>query len=601
MSQTGYLPVSTKNAEPIAPFGLSTHPVWKMLDEIQNHVEDNTHLDANGLKHAVILGWENGLSPIRALYQAPNVESDYLNLLIWSVVHDLQIVNIIASNVDVDLIKHFPLALIKQYLILPLYRNQDHGWPVVAVHDLNDKEGLQAITESFPGEEVHVVLAEKRVIEGIIEGIDSERARSDLALILDGMGEDDQLSIVEEDAEEDDEQQSEISRMIRNLIEQAMRSRVSDIHLDPGEHECAIKFRVDGTLQHVAKHPPLVHQRVINYLKGKSGMDISKSRIPQDGGYKVRFSNGAQMHLRTASIPSDYPFHQTLQEKMTIRLIAANNDLAELNQLGMSPHIYDSVLQLLADPAGMVILCGPTNSGKTTTLYAMLNHMRNDSTNIMTVEDPIEKHIEGINQAAVNVKAGMTYEAALQSFLRHDPDVILVGEIRGDEETVNTAINASLAGKLVLTTIHTSSVVKVPSRLMSMGVEPFTLVDAVRAMVSQRLVRRLCSQCKSVVANSADIIETVSWPDWITPPEMLFRPSGCAWCKGTGYRGRMVAAEILIMNETLEEMILRRATSAELKRESINMGLLRPLTEDILYKVSLGETALHEVALAGGT
>jgi len=597
-TQTKALVVSDDERGLHAPAQLAAHPVWHFIEKLgQSSAGARGNLNVGAIKRSVIDGWLNGWSPVRSLYLNSGLDENHINILLWSVINNLEIVDIDASAIDVELLRNFSLPLIKQYNILPLYRNADVGWPVVALCDLNNMAGIQAVRNSFPGEDVHIVLAEKKAIEGTIEALENDRARTSLTNIMGGFDAD-ALSVVDE--EEEEEADGAIIRLMRNLLEQAVNSRVSDIHIDPEEDSSIIKFRIDGILQTVTRYNSNIHQLLINYIKSKSGMDISKSRIPQDGGYRVRFNNGAQIHLRTATIPSDYKFRNTLQEKMTIRLISANNELVKLDQLGLTPDVYTSIVNLLDDPAGMVILCGPTNSGKTTTLYAMINHVRNDKTNIMTVEDPIEKHISGVNQSAVNVKAGMTYAAALQSFLRHDPDIILVGEIRGDEETVNTAINASLAGKLVLTTIHTSSVVKVPSRLMSMGVEPYTLVDAVRAFVSQRLVRRLCDQCKEPLANSQAIMAPIVWPKGITPPEVLYKPHGCPWCRNTGYRGRMAVAELLLMDNELENMILNKVTAAEIKRDSINRGVLRPLADDILIKIANGETSLSEMALAGG-
>lgn len=591
------LPVVQGHGFGDAPPELAEHPVWQMLQRVRIDNEVLGNIDMGALRSSILEGWAEGLSPIRSLYTLSGVDEDLLSVIIWSVTRDMQVVSIDPESIDLDLFKSFSFLSAKQHHMLPLYRNGD-GDPVVAISDLNDMDGLRLARDRL-GSNVMIVLAERRAIDGCIEALESDRARIALSEDMDRIA----PSMIVEEEEEDEE--GDIVRIFRGLVQESMNSRVSDIHIDPNDVDARIRFRIDGVLRTNSVHSLPVHVRLTNYIKQKAKMDIAKMHVPQDGGYQIKFSNGDQIHLRVATIPTDYTYSGGRRlEKVTIRLVAANSALAELDQLGMNDDISATISSLLEKPSGMVVLCGPTNSGKTTTLYAMINRLLNDKTNIMTVEDPIEKHIKGVNQTAVHAKSGMTYAAALQSFLRHDPDVILVGEIRGDEQTVMTAINASLAGKMVLTTVHTSSVVKVPSRLISMGVEPFTLVDAIRAMVSQRLVRKLCDRCKAPIKNSGQVIDTVEWPsdqrgDPIRP-DVLYKPVGCNWCRNVGYRGRMAAAEILIMDNELEALILNRATANEIKRTAQARGVLRPLSDDILIKVARGDTSLSEVSLAGG-
>ncbi|HWI65517.1 MAG TPA: ATPase, T2SS/T4P/T4SS family [Symbiobacteriaceae bacterium] len=386
------------------------------------------------------------------------------------------------------------------------------------------------------------------------------------------------------DLEEADE--SGVVKLVNNLVAQALSQRATDIHIEPGEYQIRVRYRIDGLLQEVAPLSKSLAQPVISRIKIMSGMDIAERRVPQDGRIEVEMQ-GRRLDLRVNTVPCVFG------EKIAIRILDRSAALLGLGELGLQPDVLAQIRSLLARPNGMFLVTGPTGSGKTTTLMAALGELNHADRHIITIEDPVEYFLPGVNQVQVNNKAGLTFAAGLRSFLRQDPDVMMVGEIR-DGETADIAVRAALTGHMVLSTLHTNQAAGSPGRLTDMGVEPFLLASSLTAILAQRLVRRLCPRCRS------PYVPTPEDPDYpllasagLTGVE-LYRPQGCGHCDRTGYSGRISLVELLPVNGAVRECITRRAPAAELQEAACAAGM-RTIWHDGLLKATAGQTTLDQV------
>lgn len=375
-------------------------------------------------------------------------------------------------------------------------------------------------------------------------------------------------------------------RYVNLLLSQAITDQASDIHVEPGEDSIRIRYRIDGVLKEMAPAPKEIQSAVISRLKIMSDMDIAERRKPQDGRLSV-MANGRKIDLRVNCLPTVWG------EKIVMRILDNSAVRMGLPELGFSPANLQRWRTSYERPYGMLIVSGPTGSGKSTTLYATLNAVIRPEVNIVTVEDPVEYRIPGINQVQTNAKAGLTFAASLRAILRADPDIVLIGEIR-DHETAQIAVEAALTGHLVLTTLHTNDAPSVITRLSEMGIEPFLLGSALQCATGQRLARRLCEKCKrpSEVTPAALAQLGFEVPPGITPS--IFEAAGCSSCAGTGYRGRLAMHEVMPMTEEIERLATSRASSDELRRMAIEQGM-RTLRQDGWLNVALGATTITEV------
>lgn len=375
-------------------------------------------------------------------------------------------------------------------------------------------------------------------------------------------------------------------RYVNLLLSQAISDNASDIHVEPSEDNIRIRYRIDGVLKEVAPAPKEVQAALISRLKIISDMDIAERRVPQDGRLTI-VVNKKKVDLRVNSIPTVWG------EKIVMRILDNAAAQMQLSDLGFSPENLVRWRDSYSRPYGMVIVSGPTGSGKSTTLYATLNSMVRPEVNIVTVEDPVEYRIPGINQVQTNSKAGLTFAAALRSILRADPDIILIGEIR-DHETARIAIESALTGHMVLTTLHTNDAPSVLTRLTEMGIEPFLVSSALACATGQRLARRLCSACKKPAKISPSELAAVGFE---YPPDVeaaFFDPVGCSRCANTGFRGRVGLHEVMTMTDGLAALAVRNATSDEVKALAVEQGM-RTLRQDGWLKVAQGATTVHEV------
>lgn len=372
------------------------------------------------------------------------------------------------------------------------------------------------------------------------------------------------------------------------LISKAASERASDIHIEPTERDLRVRFRIDGVLHEIMRTPRSVTAAVVSRLKIMADVDIAERRRPQDGRISLRVG-GRTIDLRVSSLPTIYG------EKVVMRILDNSTATLELEGLGFETDTLDRYRSAFTKPYGTILCVGPTGSGKSTTLYSTLNVLNQPDVNIVTIEDPVEYRLSGINQVQVNKKAGLTFASALRSFLRQDPDIMLVGEIR-DEETGSIAIESALTGHMVLSTMHTNDAPSAVSRLTEMGVEPFLVGSALDGVLGQRLARRLCSDCKVPYEPTRDSLSRVGWDfeEWGEDMPGLYRGEGCAKCSNTGFRGRLALHEIMLVSEEIERLAVDQATSEDIKKVAIAQGM-RPLRQDGLLKARRGLTSIEEI------
>ena len=378
-----------------------------------------------------------------------------------------------------------------------------------------------------------------------------------------------------------------VVRYVNSLLERAITSRASDIHLEPSEHDLKIRLRIDGVLHEVDAVPRGIQSALISRLKILSGLDITERRVPQNGRI-TKDMNGRSIDLRTATLPTVWG------ENVVLRVLDTGGIDLELRKLGFTEFNYDRFAASFSKPHGMVLVTGPTGSGKSTTLYATLGEIARPEVNVITVEDPVEYRMDGINQVQVNVKAGLTFAAVLPAILRSDPDVVLIGEIR-DRATAQLAVEAALTGHLVLSTLHTNDAPSAVTRLVEMGVEPFLVGSSLDAVLAQRLSRKLCEWCKEAYEPKEKELVGASWPfEAFGMPEKFWRAVGCRSCAQTGYRGRLAVNEVMPVSEEIERLAVQRAPASEIKRVAITEGMVT-LRDDGLRKTAEGLTSLEEV------
>ncbi|MDQ7014441.1 MAG: ATPase, T2SS/T4P/T4SS family [Planctomycetota bacterium] len=389
-------------------------------------------------------------------------------------------------------------------------------------------------------------------------------------------------------------QEASVIKLVNDLLIEAVNERATDVHIEPYEHELLVRYRIDGVLQR-ANVPPTIHRfsaAIISRLKIMANLNIAEKRLPQDGRITFRYRGergGMQeFDLRVSVIP------MLFGEGVVLRLLSKTAVLMSLNELGMPDNVLTRWNKLIQRPHGILLVTGPTGSGKSTTLYGSLNQIVSDEIKVITVEDPVEYHVAGVNQIQVHTRVGLTFSAGLRSILRHDPDVVMIGEIR-DRETAEIAVQASLTGHLVFSTLHTNDAAGSMTRLLDMGVEPFLVASSIEGVLAQRLVRRVCESCgESYTPENADIPADFDMAEDAT----LTRGVGCRACRGTGFRGRLGIYEMLSLDDTLREMVMERVNAPRIKAAALKSGVLQPLRQDGYAKARAGLTSITEVMRA---
>jgi type IV pilus assembly protein PilB len=495
-----------------------------------------------------------------------------------------------------ELFKKVPVDLMFRYNFIPLEETRD-GKLAIAIADPSQLMMIDEISLLL-GKRILTKVSTLKQISDILKKTEqSQRVLEEASegFALDVIREDDQTG--EETISIDKLTQttgdtSPIIRLVDTTIFTALQRRASDIHIETRDDSVAIKFRIDGVLSQAM--PPIGkehHSTIISRIKVMSELDISERRVPQDGRFRVRF-NGRAIDFRVSIMPSIHGEDAVLRvldkESMSEKFRTLTLDV-----VGFDPEDLRKFRRYIKEPYGMVLVTGPTGSGKTTTLYAAVNEIKTDEDKIITIEDPVEYQLRGITQIPVNEKKGLTFARGLRSILRHDPDKIMVGEIR-DMETAQIAINSALTGHLVFTTVHANNVVDVIGRFLNMGVEPYNFVSALNCILAQRLVRLICESCRTVVHYPPDVLEASGLDPQQWAQVSLYEGQGCIECSGTGFRGRTAIHELLDLSDRIREMILAKKPTSEIRRAAREEGM-RFLRESALDKVRLGLTTLKEI------
>ena len=503
----------------------------------------------------------------------------------------MPVVDVTTLEVDAAVLALVPPKIVFRERVVPISR--ETGRLTVAIanpFELGVLDELRMVT----GLAVEPTLADEEELHGFIRthygvGGDTLEAMSADLVEVKARG--------DESDEAEQAQEASVIKLVNDILAEAIGERATDIHIEPYEHELSVRYRIDGVLQK-ASVPATINRfgmAIISRLKIMANLNIAEKRKPQDGRItfkpargKLSPRGGEEFDLRVSTIPMLYG------EGVVLRVLSKTAAVMTLEQLGMPANVKAAWEKLIERPHGILLVTGPTGSGKSTTLYASLNKIVSDEIKVITIEDPVEYHVVGVNQIQVNAKVGLDFSAGLRAVLRHDPDVVMIGEIR-DKETAETAVQASLTGHLVFSTLHTNDAAGSTTRLLDMGVEPFLVASSLEGVLAQRLVRRICGECKTTyVPDSADL------PDGMPLPAdgLLWRGTGCRNCRGTGYRGRVGVYELMRVSEETRHRITQRINSPVIAAEAKREGDLWLLREDGLNKAAAGLTTVEEV-LAG--
>lgn len=531
-----------------------------------NH--DATRLDLA----AVQRGWVTEEQTLRAIGQAMGV--DYFDLE--------------AGEVDLSLLDNFPQRLIHRHALFPVSRH--NGSLVVATSDPFELYALDELSSAI-GLAVEPVLSPRSQIASRIRthlGVGSETVEGLLA-----QREDDVQLLEDIDADDselaDQAQEASVVRLVNEILVEAVEARASDVHIESQATGIRIRYRIDGLLHNQPTPPEINHFQaaIISRLKIMARLNIAEKRLPQDGRIKLRIS-GREIDVRVSVIPMLHG------ESIVMRLLDKGRMDFSLQALSMEDDLYEMLSELIRMPHGILLVTGPTGSGKTTTLYSALTEIRSEDTKIITTEDPVEYQLPGINQIQVHPKIGLTFAASLRSILRHDPDVVLVGEIR-DHETAENAIQASLTGHLVFSTLHTNDAPSAYTRLVDMGVEPFLVSSTIEAVMAQRLVRRLCPHCKAPYSpKQGDLPDDFPWDAWKKTGEPMYHAKGCRECLELGFSGRQGVFELCPTTPSVRQLAHDRESSWEIRKAALKDGM-RTLRQDAWLKVLKGITTVDEV------
>ena len=493
--------------------------------------------------------------------------------------YGLNSIDLVGYPLDPAAMNKVPLQLVIRHRVLGVGFSGSNL--VVAISDPADVVALDDIRAST-GMPITPVVAARSELRKLIDRL--KREENDLADIATTFVEDESVAEVGATGQGDD---APIVRYVNSLIEQAVQNRASDLHLEPTEADLRVRFRIDGVLHEIDRVPIAIQSPLVSRLKIMSGVDITEKRVPQNGRITVRL-DGHKVDLRLATLPTVWG------EKVVLRVLDTGGIDLDLRKLGFTDQTYGRYSESFTKPHGMVLVTGPTGSGKSTTLYATLTEISKPEVNIITVEDPVEYRLPGVNQVQVNNKAGLNFAAILPAILRSDPDVVLIGEIR-DRATAQLGIEAALTGHLVLSTLHTNDAPSAVTRLIEMGIEPFLVGSSLDCVLAQRLARRLCDWCKEPYAPSEEDLDLMNWPTaTLDPPEKLWRPVGCRSCGQTGYRGRLAVNEVMPVSEEIERMAVAHASATDIHRVAVSEGMV-PLRDDGLLKAAAGHTTLEEV------
>ncbi|HXQ29967.1 MAG TPA: type IV-A pilus assembly ATPase PilB [Gemmatimonadales bacterium] len=489
-------------------------------------------------------------------------------------------------EVDPKILRLLTADIATKYTVLPLKR--EGRTLTIAIADPNNVTAIEDI-KFITRCDVFPVVAGEYTLRNAIERY-YQQSDAQLQTLLKSVEAED-LELVEESQDEDVKAQdladdAPVVKLINGLLTDAVKRGASDIHIEPFEHEMRVRYRVDGSLQEVMKPPIKMRAALTSRVKIMAALNIAERRVPQDGRIKLKMGTRV-IDFRVSTLPVLFG------EKIVLRILDKGNLTLDLAKFGFEPKAEQDLLRAILNPYGMVLVTGPTGSGKTTTLYSALSRINTIDVNIMTAEDPVEYNLIGINQVLVRNEVGMTFAAALKAFLRQDPNIIMVGEIR-DMETGSIAIKAALTGHLVLSTLHTNDAPSTVTRMVDMGIEPFNVASAVNLIVAQRLVRRVCSGCKAQHTYPEEELKAFGFDLAEAAKLTFFKGTGCDTCNGSGYKGRQGLYEVMSLTSALRRLVLKGGSTEELREQAVKDGMLT-LRMDGMVKVKRGITTLEEV------
>ena len=511
-------------------------------------------------------------------------------------------INLSFFDVDPGVVKLIPVETAQKYQIMPLSRVG--STLTIAMIDPTNVFAMDDI-KFMTGFNIEPVVASETAIResidkyyGTTHSIELKKVMEDIAIVDPKLvdGDDTSLEVAAEEEAIDLEgleqaaEEAPIVKLVNLVLSNAVKRGASDIHLEPYEKEFRVRFRIDGVLNAVMNPPLKLKDAITSRLKIMAKLDISEKRLPQDGRIKIKMKNegkAKELDFRVSVLPTLYG------EKVVLRLLDKDNLMLDMTRLGFEPDPLKRFEAAILKPYGMVLVTGPTGSGKTNTLYSSIARLNKIDTNIMTAEDPVEFNLAGINQVQMKEQIGLNFAAALRSFLRQDPNIILVGEIR-DFETAEIAVKAALTGHLVLSTLHTNDAPSTISRLMNMGIEPFLVATSVHLICAQRLIRRVCKDCKEEMATPPQALVDAGFSPAEAKKLITYRGKGCQTCNGTGYKGRVGLYEVMEINDDLRELILIGASGIELKKKAVENGMIT-LRGSGLQKLRDGVTTMEEV------
>ena len=496
-------------------------------------------------------------------------------------------INLGEVEIDPAVIKCVPVDVAQKYQMVPV--NRAGGTLILAMSDPSNIFAIDDI-RFMTGFNIEVVVAPESAIKHAIDKYYDQSASladvmGDLELEdLEVIGDEEEVDISSlERATED----APVVKLVNLILTDAIKKKASDIHIEPYERMFRVRYRIDGVLYEAMKPPMKLKNAITSRIKIMSELDIAERRLPQDGRIKIKLGGGKDMDFRVSVLPTLFG------EKIVLRLLDKSNLQLDMTKLGYEAESLANFQREIHKPFGMVLVTGPTGSGKTVSLYSALSELNKVTENISTAEDPVEFNFAGINQVQVHEDIGLTFAAALRSFLRQDPDIIMIGEIR-DFETAEIAVKAALTGHMVLSTLHTNDAPSTINRLLNMGIEPFLVASAVNLITAQRLARRVCTECKEIEEVPLQALISAGVPKDEAPEYVCYHGKGCAKCNGTGYKGRVGFYQVMPLLEEIRELILNGANTAEIKRESMRLGI-KTMRQSGLTKLKEGVTSFEEV------
>ncbi len=506
-------------------------------------------------------------------------------------------VNLEHFEISEDVIKRIPSDIARKYMLIPITRTG--STLTVAMADPTNIYALDDI-KFLTGLNVEPVVASELSIKKAIDKYYGSETQIELRKVVEDLegdfGDEADLEVVEDEEEIDLDslvasvEEAPVVKFVNMMLMDAVKKGASDIHVEPYEKYYRVRFRIDGVLHEVMKPPLSMKDAITSRIKIMSKLDIAEKRLPQDGRIKLKMKlegKKKELDFRVSVLPTLFG------EKIVMRILDPEKLMLDMTKLGFEQESLDKFESAIAKPYGMVLVTGPTGSGKTNTLYSAISQLNKPETNIMTAEDPVEFNLPGINQVNVRDEIGLTFAAALRSFLRQDPNIILVGEIR-DFETAEIAIKAALTGHLVLSTLHTNDAPSTISRLMNMGIEPFLVATSVNLICAQRLVRRVCKNCKEEVKVPKKTLLDIGFKEEELKGLKIYKGKGCDVCNGTGYKGRVGLYEVMEVSDTIKDLILSGATALDLREQAIKEGMIT-LRRSGLIKIRDGVTSIEEV------